>query len=147
MAGKFTAEGTIATVLTTELNSLADAGISSASSAESNDAAAERHLFANFEIYIAAQGTNRTAGASISLYVIPEVDDTNYGATTDECLNNYYAGSVSVDDAALAARYLILEDVKLPPSDFKVVLKNDTGQALAASGNTVKYRTFGYEDV
>lgn len=147
MAGKYTAESTIATALSTELNSLANAGISSASPALSNDGTGERDFFGNFEIYIAAQGTNRSAGASISLYVIPEVDDTNYGSSVGECLDNYFAGSVAVDDAALAARYIILEGVKLPPSDFKVVLKNDTGQAFAASGNTVKFKRHGYEDV
>lgn len=146
MASKYTARGTITTVLSTELNSLATATACSASSAQSNEGSGERDILAQFEIYIATQGTNRSAGASIALYIIPEVDGTNYAATTDECLNNYLAGSVSVDDGATAARYLVM-DAKLPPSDWKAILVNSTGQAFASSGNTVKYRTYGYEDV
>lgn len=146
MASKYTARGTITTVLSTELNSLASATACSASSAQANKGSGKRDNLAQFEIYIAAQGTNRAAGASISLYIIPEVDGTNYASITDECLNNYFAGSVSVDDGATAARYLVME-AKLPPSDWKAILYNGTGQAFASSGNTVKYRTFGYEDV
>lgn len=109
MASKYTARGTITTVLSTELNSLVSATACSASSAQANEGSGERDNLAQFEIYIAAQGTNRAAGASISLYIIPEVDGTNYASITDECLNNYFAGSVSVDDGATAARYLVME--------------------------------------
>jgi len=145
MAALWTAEDTIETWLSTELNSLADATNSATSSAKSNDASStERRLYANVEIYIATQGSARAGDANVSLYIIPEVDDANYGDAAN--YQNYYAGSISLD-AATTARYNILRNVLLPPSDFKVMLRNDTGQALAASANTVKAKRFSAEDV
>lgn len=137
---------TIFTALSTELNSLADGAACSASSAFDNDSASQRWPEAMVEIYIAAQGTNRSSGASVSLYVIPTTDGTNYGDVTDECLNNYRVDSYSLDDGATAARYIVGR-ILLPPTDYKVVLKNNTGQAFAATGNTVKFREFTAEDV
>lgn len=146
MPANYTARASAATVLTTELNSLASGALSAASAAQDNDTAGLRDLFAQVEIYIAAQGTNRSAGAYLALYLIPELDGTNYGSTNDECAENYFAGSVSLDDGALAARYLIIDQVRLPVGDFKVALRNGTGQTLAASGNTVKLRAYTIED-
>jgi hypothetical protein len=147
MSIKYTALETIFSALTTELNSLADGSACTASSAFDNDTATTaRFTNAMVEIYIATQGTNRAVGASVSLYVIPTTDGTSYGDATAECLENYRVGTYSLDDTATAARY-ITGRIQLPPVDYKVVLKNDTGQALAASGNTVKFREFGYENV
>ena len=160
MTLKYTAEQTIGSAMTTELNSLATATAAVSSAAISNDAeTGERYPLAEFELYIAAQGTNRSASSHIELYIIPEVDDTNYGDTTDECLDNYLvvnpglnagaspvAYTWKVDDGALAARYLVITDVRIPPGDFKVAIKQTTGQTFAASGNTLKYRMYSYTD-
>jgi hypothetical protein len=145
MAYKHSALETIFTALSTELNSLANATACSASSAFDNDSVGQRWTAAMVEIYIATQGTARSAGASVSLYIIPTTDGTNYGDTTDECLDNYSVGHYGLDDTT-TARY-ITGRIHLPPTDYKVVLKNNTGQAFAASGNTVKLREFTSEDV
>jgi len=146
MTLKYTAPTSPTTVLTTELNSLASGSLSSLSSVQSNDQTSEFYTTIDLEIYINTQGTNRAAGASVSVYVVPTLDGTNYPDTTDECLDNYYGGSRALDDAALTARRLVLNNVWIPNSDFKIALKNDTGQALASSGNTVKIVRYGYAD-
>lgn len=146
MPANYTARASAVTVLTTELNSLTNNSVCAVSAAQDNDTAGTRDLYAQAEIYIATQGTNRGAGAYVALYLIPELDGTNYGATTDECLDNYFVGAASLDDAALAARYLVIDRVRLPVGDFKAALKNGTGQTLAASGNTVKVRAYTVED-
>ena len=146
MPANYTARGTAATVLTTELNSLAGSAVSALSAAQDNDTAGTRDLYAQAEIYIAAQGTVRAAGAYVALYLVPELDGTNYGATNDECLDNYFVGSASLDDLVVGARFLIIDRVRLPVGDFKVALKNNTGQTLASSGNTVKLRSYTVED-
>lgn len=142
----YTARGTQTSVLTTEMNSLASAAVCTASSAQDNDTAGTRDALAQFELYVAAQGSNRAAGAYVALYIVPESDGTNYGNTTDECLDNYLAWTWSMDDVALAARYLIADNVRLPVGDWKALIKNGTGQALAASANTLKYRVYTFED-
>ncbi|MCB1901470.1 MAG: hypothetical protein KDH16_19400, partial [Rhodocyclaceae bacterium] len=63
---------------------------------------------------------------------------------TAECLNNYLVGTYSLDAATTARR--ITKRVNLPPTDYKVVLKNNTGQPLASTLNTVKFREFTAED-
>jgi len=146
MAYKHSALETIFTALSTELNSLANGAACSASSAFDNDSSGQRWPSAMAEVYVAAQGSNRAAGASVSIYIVPTTDGTNYGDVTDECLDAYLVKSWSLDDGALAARYLTGR-VVLPPTDYKVILKNTTGQAFAASGNTVKLREFTGEDV
>lgn len=146
MAYKHSALETIFTALSTELNSLANGSVSSASSAFDNDNSAERWPAAMVEIYIAAQGSNRAVGASVSLLIVPTTDGTNYGDTTGTCRNNYLRGPFYLDDGATAARRLTGR-VNLPPTDYKVLLLNNTGQALASSGNTVKFREFTSEDV
>ena len=146
MAYKHSALETIFTALSTELNSLANGAACSASSAFDNDSSGQRWPAAMAEVYVAAQGSNRAAGASVSLFIIPTTDGTNYGDVTDECLDNYRVKVWSLDDAALAARFLTGR-INLPPTDYKVVLKNNTGQAFPSSGNTVKLREFTAEDV
>jgi hypothetical protein len=146
MANKYTARVAAVTVLSTEMNSITNGSVSTLSAAQDNTTAGTRYPLAQVEIYIAAQGTNRAVGAYVALYFIPELDGTNYGNTTDECLDNYFVGSASLDDAALAARYLILDQVKLPVGNYKVAVKNGTGQSFAATGNTVKLRAYSNED-
>jgi len=146
MPANYTARASAEVVLTTELNSLTSGSVCTLSGVQDNDTAGTRDLYAQAEVYLAAQGTNRAAGAYVALYLVPELDGTNYGATTDECLDNYFVGSASLDDGALAARYLIIDRVRLPVGDFKVALKNGTGQTLASSGNTVKLRAYTVED-
>ena len=147
MSLKYTAEGTIATVLSTELNSLATSDQEVSSSQYSNDAAGERDVYAEYEVYLAAQGGARTGGNLVELAIIAEVDDANFPDWDDENLfDNYTVASWKVNAAATAVRFTVT-DVKLPATDYKVVLRNETGQALAASDNTVKERRYTYTDV
>ena len=143
---RYTAEGSQSTVLTTELNSLASGTLSSLSSAFSNDASTERYPLAMVEVYLAAQGSNRSAGSYIVIYLVPEADGTNYGSITDECADNYVWATFSIDDGALAARYLVAHGLPLPPSDMKFAFKQVTGVGSASSGNTVKITPYSREE-
>lgn len=145
MALVLTAENTISTVMSSDLDSLADGAVAVASTASSNDAAAERQLFGEFEVYIDTQGGARDGSAEIILAILPEVDDSNYpNSTYSRVIDNYVVKTWTLDAAATAWRGTCY-DIKLPPGDFKVAIVNDTGQALAASANTVKMRTYTYE--
>jgi len=42
----------------------------------------------------------------------------------------------------VTARYEVIRGVLLPPMDFHVLVMNETGQALAASGNTLTLRRY-----
>jgi hypothetical protein len=144
---KFAAPAAAESVLTTELNSLANAAGTAASAAISNDAAGELYLYGDFEVYLAAQASNRAAGARVDLYILIELDGTNYGSGGSSPLPpmSAFIGSLQFDSGATAARYAHLRQVQLPPTDFKVVAVNNTGQALASSNNTVKVSRYNLQ--
>ncbi len=135
---KYAAPNSIETVFTTGLNNLANDGVA-VSANVSNDATEELYLYADFEIYLATQGSARSAGAHVEIYIIQEIDGTNYsyGGTGLPPNAALKVGNFAYD-AAVTARYTHIRGVKLPPADFEVVLINRTGQAFAASGNTLK---------
>lgn len=146
MTARYPAHDSEESALTTELNSLADTS-NKISSAISNDAATtERRLFADFRLTLAEQAAARDAGGHVDLYIIPEVGGTYAMGGDSLDPPQGYAGSF-VFDAAVTAREQILEGVRLPNSDFKTLLQNNTGQALAATGNTLKFERDGYDDV
>lgn len=122
------------TFLTTEADSLANGSATAASAAYDNSS--NRYLFGHFKLNLAAQGSNRSAGAVVSLYMVVASDGTNYdtvNTTTAELI-----GVFPLDGSALAARQRTIRNVDIPPCLFKVFAVNSTGQAFASSGTTVK---------
>ena len=131
-------------ILTTEMNSLAD-GANKMSAAFSNDASGERDLMASFILELATTSTR--TGTNVDLYILPEVDTV------------YASGSDSVDpepkykvdsftfDLATTAKNDIVRDVRLPNSNFKVLVQNNLGILFAATGTTLKMERYNYEDV
>jgi len=140
---KWLAPESLVTYFTTELNSLAD------STSETTgfvvlgaeiDNEANLFQYISFEIVIAAQGSARAVGGVIEIWKAEAVDATpNYPADTNAAfITNFLRAFVF--DAATTGRRLVITNVPLPPYKVKFQLRNDTGQALAASGNTFKYR-------
>jgi hypothetical protein len=84
----------------------------------------------------------------IGIYLYPlNQDGTSYGdgrfgsAAAGPPPSTYYKGNI-VLVAAAAAQTGALTGIVLPPGDFKLVLYSMAGVALAASANTIKYRTY-----
>lgn len=131
---------TITSVMTTELNSLAN-NTRAISSAKGADATAA-DLLGDWELVV-TYGTNPTVDTLIDLYLIRSADGTNYqdGDASIRPTTNSYAGSFQVR-AVTTAQRLIIPDVPMPPGLYKAVIYNNgTGQTFAASGNTLKVRT------
>jgi hypothetical protein len=133
-------------VLTTELNSIANNAGAITGTAVSNDASGELYLYADLELYLAAQGSARSAGANVEIYILEELDGSNfgYGSASLKPAAGALVG-VFQFDAATNARYVHLRNVALPPTDFHVVIWNNTGQALASSGNTLKMQRYNLQ--
>lgn len=148
MSAKWTALSSEVSLLTTEMNSLSNGSFCTASAAIDNDTATtHRDLLCILELALAAQGSARSTGATVSVYFLPTEDGgTTYSDATDGCIQiNLVA--VFTFDAATTARTVIKSGIPLPPADFKVVVKNSTGQALAASANTLVMKRYSTEDV
>ncbi|MGE3620741.1 MAG: hypothetical protein AB7L84_09790 [Acidimicrobiia bacterium] len=133
---KHSSYASIATALSTELNSLANNSLTAASSAIDNTSALE--LFADLELVVAAQGSARSAGAVVDVYIVPSVDGTNYADLEATCSEPIATFAL---DAATTARRLAARDIPIPPGLFKLAVRNRTGQSFASSGSTLKYRT------
>lgn len=131
------------TYLTTELNALADGG---------NDLGAEidntanGDMYMDLELYLATQGSARSAGAYVAIYLLPSVDGTNfcYGGDALDPPANTHRASFRFD-AAVTARYSTITHVLLPAGKFKILVMNETGQDFAATGNTLKYTLYNEE--
>lgn len=129
----------IVSVMTTELNSLANnaRAISGAMGADGTAA----HLLGDFELVVTF-GTNPTAETTIDLYLVRAADGTNYedGDASLRPNPNAFVGSFPLR-AVTTAQRMVLRDVPLPPGLWKAVIHNNgTGQSFASSGNTLKVR-------
>lgn len=136
----YTTSTSLASMLTTELNSLANNANTAASSALDNRTALD--MFLDLRLVVATQGSARSTGGLIIVYIVPALDDSTYDAvheTTAEIIATFPL------DAATTARQLTRRDIPVPPGLFKVFARNQTGQALAASGNTVAGRYHSVE--
>jgi hypothetical protein len=129
------AYGTIVSGLTTELNALASAAATVASSAIDNSTLLD--LFMDIELVLVAQGSARSAGANVAVYMTRSVDGTNYPDVLAATAELLWVFSL---DAATTARRCAVGDVPMPPGLFKWFAVNNTGQALGATLNTLKYR-------
>jgi hypothetical protein len=112
------------------------------------DNSTNKYLFADIEIYLASAAFTGSDSV-VHIYLVPSVDGTNYpnwtgNVTTDEQENNqYYVGTVTTSGATAAQR-MALRNVLLPNGVFKFGFRSEAGVALAASGNTAKYRPHQY---
>ena len=125
----------IATVLSTDLNSLGNGSTSAASAALDNTTNLD--LLADLTLTVATQGSARSAGAIVSVYMVQALDGTNYDDVQASCSEPVAVFSL---DAATTARQISRRDIPVPPGLFKLFLVNSTGQAFAASGNLLEIR-------
>lgn len=129
-------------LLTTELNSLATANGAAASAAI--DLTGNGWQLGDLELFVASSSLAFTAASFMSVYFLPSTDGTNYpkytsGASWKLALN-YLAGTIAIHPATLSAEtiYEGVTGVLIPDAKFKVVLVNNSGVTLPASGNTLK---------
>jgi hypothetical protein len=130
----------IASVLTTDLNSLGNGSISAASSALDNTSNLD--LYDDLTFTIATQGGARSAGAAVTVLMVQALDGTNYDDVEVSCGQ---VVAVFPLDAATTARQCSVRDVPIPPGLFKYFIRNGTGQAFASSGNILERRPHSVE--
>jgi len=123
----------ITTALSTGLNSLANGALSANSGTIANSTGLFR--FINLEVALAS--LTPTAGAYLTILILYTMDGTNFA---DSSSSNVFAQKATfTPSTSTGAKRLIMENVPIAPLDFQLVLLNQTGVALNASGNTVKY--------
>jgi hypothetical protein len=137
------AQGSLTTLLSTELNSLASGSYSSLGSAFNNVFATANfngYFLADVMLNLAAYTGTPTAGSYIGVWFIPAIDGTNYDAGG----STIAVGAdviIPVDALASGPYQRTMRNIWLPCGQFKTLAQNNgTGIALAASGNTIKVR-------
>jgi hypothetical protein len=137
----------ITSLMTTELNSLANGSTAIASAGYDN--ATNLYLFGLFELNVTF-GSAPTAGNTVDLFLVPAPDGTNYddgsGSVTPPI--TCYAGGFPLRAVTTAQKIPLggpLSLLWLPPLPFKVVVKNGSGQAFPASGSTLKMVAYRYQ--
>lgn len=128
---------TATNALTTGLDSLANNTNSAASAAIDNTTNLD--LFMDIELILAAQGSARSSGAYVAVYMAASLDGGTNFADAHETTAQLVATFPL--DAATTARRCMATDIPIPPGQFKLFVRNATGQAFAASGSSLRYRT------
>ena len=126
--------GTIASVLTTELNSMANNALVLSAATSLSETG---YLECDVEI-VATFGVAPTAGTGFSIWFLRIIDGTNYedGGTS---VTPPRAPDLVIPVRAVTTVQRVIVCAYTPPGDFKILIKNDgTGQAIASSGNTLK---------
>ena len=139
--GKWNAPSGPTSLLTTELNSLASGSATAASSAIANQTNLD--MYADLWLHLASfsPGTN----PYVVVYILEAIDGSTYPSATASVLRNQASQvlcTIPLDTTAATAQDVVVRNVLIPPGSFKVVLDNQSGAALASSGNTLKMNTY-----
>jgi len=130
--------GTATTALSTGLNSLANNALV-ASSAITLSTGEPGYQRCEAEIVV-TYGTAPTANTACVVWLLREVDGTNYEDGSSTVTPSRNPDLVFPLRAVTTAQRIVVTG-DLPPGSFVALLRNDgTGQAMAASGNTLKLR-------
>ena len=137
--------GSISTVLSTELNSLADdASVISGEIDNSVDLC----VFDDVEISVASVASAFDAGSVVELFLLEALDDTNFvdGDSTIDPASKTLVGVLPLRSETVAQRHVI-RGIKLPANKFKYLVIQKTNQIWASSGNTLKRLPYKYRGV
>lgn len=139
--GKWSTPSSTVTILSTGLNSLASATMSAASSNITN----QTNLDIYVDIEVALAALSPTVGAYVALYILESVDGTNFPSQSDADLRlttSQLLIAIPIGTTASTAQRVAARNVIIPPGLFQIKMDNQTGVALAASGNTVKFNAY-----
>lgn len=131
----------LSTALSTALNSLANG------SRELSAAIVNTDLlpFMDIEVALATQGSARDTGGYVAVYMLASVDETNFTFGSDTIVPPPSSLLTTVTfDATTTARAVVVPRLWAAPVAFKLLFENQTGQALASSGNSLKYGLYGF---
>lgn len=129
----------------TEVNSLANGSVAVGATVISNGTALDQTADLSFSV----TGTTAATGSPyLGFYIMPlNQDGTTYGdgtasGTVAPAINYLFANIFVPNSITAAALVGNVTGFQIPPGSFKFAVVNGTGNALASSGNTIKYRTY-----
>lgn len=127
------------TLLNTELDGLVSGAACAASSTFNNADASGRYLWGEAELSVALASSTSVAAPFLELYLVYSLDGSNWEDGGGAVLPPATAmvGLFPLRNTTAAQR-VTLKRVPLSPLRYRAVLRNATGQTLAASGNVLR---------
>ena len=140
---KWTAQSGQTTVLSTDLNALANGAYSVVSAAVDNTT--NLHQWASAELVLAS--LTPTGSPYIAVYLLPtqsSVYPDGGGAVAPSAENLWCVFALST---SAGAKNRVIMGLPIPPANMKFVLYNAAGPALGATLNTLKITTYAEQSV
>lgn len=136
--------GTTDSVMTTELNSLANN--SNAVKATSITLSTTEFIMAEVELVVTFSVVP-TANTGVSIWLLREIDSANF-EDGSASITPTRAPDIVFGVRATTNAQRIIKTCLLPPGVFRPLVRNEgTGQAFVASGNTLKIRPLTIQSV
>lgn len=134
-ASTFIAPANEQTLMSADLNALADAGVVTGTVIIDNTT--NRYFYSVFELYLPAIDLSAEDNPAVELYLLPSYDGTNYADISTQ----YLVAVMGVAETNAAHR-AVSPHVMLDPIKYTPYIVNSTGQALAGTSNTLKIKTY-----
>lgn len=134
-------QSTAVTLLSTELNSIANGSNSAAGSTINNVQATSNlngYTRAKIEFYMAAYSGTPSANSGLLVWFLKSVDGTNYEDGSSSVTPARNPDVVISVNATASGPQRIVRECFIPVGNFKPLGGNRTGIAFAGSGNTLK---------
>jgi hypothetical protein len=128
------------TVLTTELNALANGAFTAAGPAYDNTTKLDMWAWVEF---VAGGSITPTTGAYVAIYMVNSPGGTNFddAASSTNVATHQIVAVMALQASAHTVRAINSSPFPLPPGKVKFVLKNGSGVALSATSNTLTLYT------
>jgi hypothetical protein len=128
-------------VLTTEMNSLANAAYVLQSVATAIDNSTNLDQYGIVELTLAS--LSPTAGATVNVYAVRAPDGTNYEKEpgTNNPATHLLIATIMIDTTATSTKFAISKPFWFDPSKTKFAVQNNCGVAFGSSGNVLKLYT------
>lgn len=142
---RFTAYDSIVNYLGTELNALADNGNKLGAAINFAAVGADRKIYMDIEVNLAS--ATLTGSPAIYLWLLARTDGTNYEDGGDSVNPARPPDAIIPIVASTSAHRGFVRHILTTPDYGKILLENQTGAALGATGNTLKYYLYSEQFV
>jgi hypothetical protein len=139
--GKWNTPAATQIILSTELNSLANGAMSTASAVIGNSTSL--NMYGDWEVVL--NTPSPSAGGFVSIYILEAVDTSSFPIPSDADLrlsSTQLLATIPIGTAAATTVRVVARTTLLPPGDFKVKLDNQIGVSFAATLNTLRLNTY-----
>jgi hypothetical protein len=136
---------TIVSYLGSTMNSLADAALLAGAAIDFTASGVDRKQYLDVEIYLASYDISTKVNPAIYLWVLSRTDGTNYEDGSASVIPARPPDAIFPLRAVSGAQRVFQRMIITTPDLGTILIQNKSGLALASSGNTVKYYTYGVE--